>query len=319
MRNPSAVYHDCSQVHRMAIGLKTELGLLYQVVLLLLALQAATVACAQALHVIDDRGQAVHFPAPPQRIVSILPSLTESVCALGQCHRLVGVDRYSNWPASLARLPRVGGGLDPNIEAIVALRPDVVFVSTASRGSDRLEALGLKVVALDAQTHAEVQRLLKNVGAVLGLAPHKAVQIWQQIDADLSAAAHTVPVAARGTRVYFEVNSTPYAAGAASFIGETLRRLGAHNIVGAELGPFPKLNPEFVVRANPAVMLLGQRNLAGLHNRPGWQGIQAFQEQRFCIFSPEVFDTIIRPGPRMAEGARELARCLRNQAPGARP
>jgi len=84
---------------------------------------------AQALQVTDDRGVTVTFTQTPQRIVSMLPSLTESVCAMEQCQRLVGVDRYSNFPDSLKNLPKLGGGMDPNIEAIVALKPDVVLVS----------------------------------------------------------------------------------------------------------------------------------------------------------------------------------------------
>ena len=71
----------------------------------------------------DDAGQPLRLDAAPRRIVSLLPSLTETVCALGACERLVGVDRYSNWPASVQTLPQVGGGLDPNIEAVVALKP----------------------------------------------------------------------------------------------------------------------------------------------------------------------------------------------------
>jgi len=101
-----------------------------------------------ALQITDDRGVLVTLAQPPQRIVSLLPSLSETVCELGQCHRLVGVDRYSNYPASLQKLPQLGGGLDPNIELIVALKPDVVLLAKSSRARDRLEALGLKVVAL---------------------------------------------------------------------------------------------------------------------------------------------------------------------------
>ncbi|RYF01946.1 MAG: ABC transporter substrate-binding protein, partial [Comamonadaceae bacterium] len=115
---------------------------------------------AGPVHIVDGRGRTVQFERSPQRIVSLLPSLTESVCELQQCHRLVGVDRYSNWPEAVGRLPRLGGGLDPNIEAIVALRPDVVLLSTSTRASDRLEALGVKVVALEPKTHADVQRVL---------------------------------------------------------------------------------------------------------------------------------------------------------------
>src|SRR5690606_5183911 len=96
-------------------------------VLALLACAAALLP-AHAITITDDRGRILHLDAPPQRVVSLLPSLTESVCALQQCHRLVGVDRYSNWPEQVRGLPQVGGGIDPNVEAIVALRPDLVLL-----------------------------------------------------------------------------------------------------------------------------------------------------------------------------------------------
>ena len=79
----------------------------------------------------DDRQVDVTIHQPPQRIVSLLPSLTETVCALGQCQKLVGVDRYSNWPDRIAHLPRMGGGLDPNIESVVAAKPDLVLMATS--------------------------------------------------------------------------------------------------------------------------------------------------------------------------------------------
>jgi iron complex transport system substrate-binding protein len=279
--------------------------------LAVLAWGVCALAAAQPVTVTDDRGRTITLPAPPQRIVTILPSLTETVCELQQCHRLVGVDRYSNWPSAIESLPRVGGGIDPNIEAIVALRPDVVLVALSSRGSERLEALGLKVVALEPKTHADVQRVMGTVAQVLGLPPQEAGRLWRHIDAAVSAAAQSLPPEVRRTRVYFEVNRAPYAAGAASFIGETLARLGAQNIVPAALGPFPKLNPEFVVRANPDVIMVGARNADGMTDRPGWKRIRAVSEGRLCVFSHEEADTIIRPGPRMAEGARLLADCLR--------
>jgi iron complex transport system substrate-binding protein len=127
----------------------------------------------------------------------------------------------------------------------------------------------------------------------------------------------------RGTRVYFEVNQGPYAASESSFIGETLTRLGAKNIVPAKLGPFPKLNPEYIVRANPDLIMVGQRSADGLQARPGWQSIRALREQRVCIFPVEEANVLVRPGPRMAEGARLMAKCLMDKAPriaaGAKP
>jgi iron complex transport system substrate-binding protein len=285
----------------------------------LLGLLACVLAPARALQLTDDRGETVTLAAPPQRIVSLLPSLTETVCALGECRRLVGVDRYSNSPAPVQALPRLGGGLDPNIEAIVALRPDLVLMATSSRGAERLQALGLPVAALEPKNHADVQRVLGRVARLLGLAEADSARVWRQIDAGVSAAAQSLPASARGARVYFEVNSAPYGAGEASFIGETLLRLGARNIIPAALGPFPKLNPEFVVRANPDVIMVGDMNFAGLTGRPGWSALRAVREQRLCVFTPEQTDTLVRPGPRMAEAARLMAACLADKAPPARP
>ena len=284
---------------------------------LLLALLGGASA-AQALQVTDDRGVVVTLAQAPQRIVSLLPSLTETVCELGQCQRLVGVDRYSNFPASVQKLPQVGGGLDPNIEAIVALKPDVVLMATSSRVGERLQALGIKVVALEPKRHADVQRVMLKLGQLLEVPD--AARIWRAIDAGVSAAAQSLPAGVRGTRVYFEVNQGPYAAGELSFIGETLTRLGVKNIVPAKLGPFPKLNPEYIVRANPDLIMIGQRSADGLTTRPGWQSIRALREQRLCIFPPDEADMLVRPGPRMAEAARLMARCLLDKAPkGAKP
>lgn len=271
-----------------------------------LALLAGTPA--RALQLTDDRGVLVQLPAAPQRIVSLLPSLTESVCELGACARLVGVDRYSNWPAPVRALPQVGGGLDPNLEAVLALKPDVVLLATASRASARLEALGLKVVALEPKTHADVRRVLTRLGELLEVTD--ALRVWRVIDAGVAAAAQSLPPELRKTRVYFEVNRAPYGAGTSSFIGETLTRLGVQNIVPPELGPFPKLNPEFVVRANPDLIMVGDRNFQGMTQRPGWDRIRAVREQRLCVFPLEQSDVLVRPGPRMAEAARIMARCL---------
>ncbi len=277
-----------------------------------LCLAAASLAAGASVTVRDDAGRALHLPASPQRIVSVLPSLTETICQLGQCHRLVGVDRYANWPADVARLPRVGGGLDPSIEAIVALRPDLVLMAGSARGVDRLRSLGIAVLALEPRTHADVQRILATLGDALGTP--EAPRLWQGIDNALSTAAQSIPPAARGWRVYFEVNDAPYAASAGSFIGQTLARLGLDNIVPASLGPFPKINPEMVVRADPDLIMVGERQADALARRPGWKQLRAVQQGRVCVFRPEEADILVRPGPRMAEAAQLMAACVARQA-----
>ncbi|MFN9471140.1 ABC transporter substrate-binding protein [Acidovorax sp.] len=284
-------------------------------ILLVLLLVMAGLARAEPVQVKDDRGRVVVLPQPPQRIVSLLPSLTESVCELDQCHRLVGVDRYSNWPESVARLPKLGGGIDPSIEAIVAVKPDVVLLAMSSRASERLEALGLKVVVLEPKTHADVRRVLGVVGQVLGVPQAEgADRLWRVIDAAVQAAAQSLPPKARGTRVYFEVSRGPYAASEASFIGESLTRLGVRNVVPASLGPFPRLNPEYVVRANPDVLMIGNSSMQSMVPYPGWATMRAVRENRVCVFGPGDAEVVVRPGPRMAEAARIMARCLTEKA-----
>jgi len=277
---------------------------------------AASAAPAGPITIVDARGRRLTFAGPPQRIVSLLPSLTESVCALQQCARLVGVDRYSNWPDAVRRLPQMGGGIDPNIEAVVAQRPDVVLLATSSRASDRLEALGIPVVALEPKTHAGVRDVLRTLGTLLAVPPEQgAERVWREIDAGVQAAAQSLPPKARGVRVYFEVSRGPYAAGTVSFIGETLARLGARNVVPPELGPFPRLNPEFVVRAQPDVLMVGNSSMQALVPYPGWESLRAVRAQRVCVFSPADADVAVRPGPRMADAARIMARCLADKAP----
>lgn len=271
-------------------------------------------AAAQAVTVRDDLQQPVEIRQPPQRIVSLLPSLTETVCALGACERLVGVDRYSNWPDRVKALPRMGGGLDPNIELIVAQKPDLVLLAGSTRGVERLQALGITVLRLEPRTHADVQRVLRTVAQALGLPAAEGERVWREIDAGVQAAAQSLSPKARQQRVYFEVSPTPYGASESSFIGETLQRMGVVNILPAALGPFPQINPEFVVRARPDVIMAGDSSRASLLQRPGWAQLPALREDGLCVFPPEQADIAVRAGPRMAEGARLMAQCLNRSA-----
>ncbi len=280
---------------------------LLAVVLCSTALSVHAQSAAIRLH--DDRGGEQTLAAPPQRIVSLLPSLTESVCALGGCDRLVGTDRYSNSPAAVKTLPKLGGIEDANLERIVALKPDVVLAAPSARVIERLESLGVKVLVLESKTHADVQRSLIVLASMLGR-PDAAGPVWDAIQQDVQQAAARVPPALRRHRVYFEVDATPYAAGEASFIGQTLLRLGLANIVRAEDGPFPQLNPEFVVRAQPDIVMAVQRNLAEMPRRPGWARLNALRDGRTCGFSNERYEVLVRPGPRLGEAALLLADCL---------
>ena len=276
---------------------------------LCLAAALLCVAAQAATTVVDDRGRRIALPYAPQRIVSLLPSLTETLCALQACTRLVGTDQFSNWPAGVAALPKLGGLEDTQIERLVALKPDLVLLAGASRAVERLEALGLRVVVLEPKNLRDTERVIRQVALALGEAS-AGEALWQRTDERLRAAAARVPAALRGQTVYFEAASGPYAAGSASFIGEVLARLGMANVVPAAMGPFPKLNPEFVVRAQPQVVMGTARSLAEMPQRPGWMALRALRTQRQCAFAPAAWDTLVRAGPRLADGAEHIADCL---------
>ena len=123
-------------------------------------------APATTISVRDDRGVQYRFDQAPQRVITLLPSLTETVCAVGECGRIVGTDRYSNWPAEVASLPKLGGIDDALIERIVALKPDVVLASTSTRAVQRLESLGIPVLAFDSDSHAQVHASLLRIGGL---------------------------------------------------------------------------------------------------------------------------------------------------------
>jgi iron complex transport system substrate-binding protein len=285
---------------------------LHQVLIIVTAGSLVWTGCeAGAMTFRDDLQREVSIPRPAQRVITMLPSLTEIVCALGACDRLVATDRFSNWPASVAGLPKAGDLDDASIELIVSLKPDLVLISSAQRISARLGELGIVSFALNPQSLDDEMRAVILTGQLLGV-PEKAAALnattgrrVQDIGAEAIRRRH-------GARpsVYFEIDRTPYAAGPQSYIGELLSRLGTQNILGEALGLFPRLNSEYIVRHDPDIMFISPRDVAGLALRPGWSALRAVRERRICAFSPEIEATIMRPGPRVADGMQAMADCI---------
>ena len=127
-----------------------------------------TWASAWPVKLTDDRGRVVQLSKAPQRIISLLPSLSESVCALGACEKIVGTDRFSDFPERLKSLPKLGDLDDLQWERLKALKPDVVLASRAMRQVERLEAMGIQVIALDSKSHQDVERSLRLLAHMLG-------------------------------------------------------------------------------------------------------------------------------------------------------
>jgi iron complex transport system substrate-binding protein len=285
----------------------------------LLLCATARAANSDALVLRDDLHRDVAFPHSPQRLITMLPSITETICSLGRCDRLIATDRYSSWPSQVRALPKTGGLVDPAIEMIVGLKPDLVLVSRSQRSVDRLRELGVPIFALSSDRYADIGRTMRILGQILGV-PERAAALERSIDADVhrigaEQALHRHAQGRAAPSVYFEVDRGPYAAGPQSFIGELLELLGTQNIVTADLGAFPQLNPEYVVRHNPDVIFISAAEGSHLAERPGWETIRAVHDGRLCSFPPAVIDTIVRPGPRVADGMRALARCLGRTAP----
>lgn len=225
-------------------------------------------AWAQPVVVQDDRARTVTLAGPAQRVVSVLPSLTETVCALKRCERLVGVDRYSSWPASVKRLPVVGGGLDPNVEAVLALKPDVVLMARSARGGERLEALGVRVVYLEPQTHADVLRALRVLGTLLGVPATDVDALWQGMQRDLSAAAQQVSARAKGVRVCGGEPDAPRGGGV--FVSGRNRAAAGSGQCGAGgHGTFSSAEPGVCAARRPRRAGAGRAACGGFAQPPG--------------------------------------------------
>jgi len=245
--------------------------------------------------------------------VSLSPTLTESVCVLGACDRLVGVDRFSNWPESVTKLPHLGSLGSFNVEAVAALQPDLVLMAGDGPLVKQLERLGVPVLVLSPQRHADVSNTLARLARVLGLPPARAQQVWENIRRELHDLAESLPTRDRGLRTWVEIDPAPWLAGPDSFLGETLALLGLANVVPAGSAPFVPMSREWALQADPQLFVISdpqRQGLAALRARPGWSRLPALREGRVCLFDGPDLDALVRPGPRLAEGARLLRDCV---------
>lgn len=278
----------------------------FAVFALVLPLSAA--ATEYPYTVTDDLGLEVTLAAEPTRVVAMIPSHTETLCAINACDKLVGVDTYSNFPESVAALPRLGSAFEPNLEALVALEPDLVLVDESSRLAGALRRAGIPVYAGTAQTFDEVFEKFAVLGELVNRETEAAV-LSGRVEGGVAAigerAAQLEP-----TRVYYEIDPTPYSVGPGSFIGVLLDRAGGENIVAEGLGDFPQLDPEYVVAADPAVIIVSGRDAAALPERPGWADIAAVAAGRVVPTTGPLDDAISRPGPRLVEAVRFFAQAL---------
>jgi iron complex transport system substrate-binding protein len=284
----------------------------------LAALASFALACsgfvlaAWPVSVVDDLGREVRLEARPERIVSLVPSHTETVCALGACGRVVGRDTHSNEPDGVLALPTLGSAFVPDLEALVALQPDLVLVDEYSGAADAVAALGIPVFAGTPQRVDEVFTMIIRLGRLLG-ASQEAAALVERLHGEFASVALAVAGRERPT-VFFEIDPSPYSVGPDGFIGTLIDLAGGENIVPSELGDFPLVDPEFVVAADPEVIILADApygiDLAAVQARPGWSAVSAVRSGRVIELDESEGDVLSRAGPRLGEALRLLARIL---------
>lgn len=272
-----------------------------------LALFASASATTYPITITDDLGRKVTLKAEPKRIISVLPSSSETLCAIGACSKLVGVDDYTDYPQQAAKLPKVGGLYNPNIEAMVALKPDLVLISQYGKLAEPLTQAGITVIAINPETYDEVFGKTLLLGRLVNReAQAKALVL--KMRQDIARIEILTKNVVRKPTTYLEIDPTPYSIGPNSFMGVLLTKAGARNIIPASMGDFPKVDPEFIVKANPQLILgVDAKTVAA---RPGWNTTSAVKTGR-VVALPAGLDTILsRPGPRLPEALRGLARLV---------
>ena len=264
----------------------------------------------------DGLGRTVTLAGPAQRIVSMAPSNTEILFAIGAGSQVVGRDEFTNYPPEAMELPSIGGSMsDYNLEQIVSLNPDLVLAAEINTPEQvkAIEDLGLTVFYLNNPTELDgLYTMLETVGKLSG----QEAQVGAMVT-DLRARAAAVANALAGIEerpsVFYELDGSdaakPWTVGEGPFIDLLIRLAGGENVGAAMGAPYGQLSLEALLVADPAIILLGDSNygvtVEQVAARTGWGDLSAVQGNRVYPFND---DLVSRPGPRMIDGLEEMAR-----------
>ena len=262
--------------------------------------------------VTDFQGRTVNIPARPQRLVSIGPSITAFLFAIGAGSRVVGVDDFSDEPAEAAKIDKVGG-VKVNFEKVVSLRPDLVLTVKFSDGTiEKLQSASLTVLVVEPQTVADVAKTARLLGQAVGADGNSlATSLEQKVDA---VRAKTANVATR-PRVYHEVDASDpakiFTVGPGSYIDDLIKIAGGVNIAASATTAYPQLSAEQIVKADPEIIVLAadaySAKPADVAARSGWSAIAAVRSGRIATMAPNLIN---RPGPRVGDAAEAYARIV---------
>lgn len=288
-------------------------------VLLSLMVIGAAIGCSNAEStpgtIIDDMGREVELKASPQRIVSHVPSITETLFALGLDERVVGVDEYSDYPEAAKAKPKVGGYFTPNVESIVALNPDLVLTDGHVSELTRLEGLGIPLIVIDPKDIDGVLRDIELLGNITG-SQKKAKDIISEMQKRIDAVANAVSNAPR-PRVFYVFDATdrtkPWTAGPGSFVDSLISMAGGENVAAQAQGPWIQFNMEELVASDPEIILVDSMmgtaviSPEEIRQLPGWQAITAVKDDRIYIVNG---DLVNRTGPRIVQGLEDIAEAI---------
>ena len=277
------------------------------------------VATPAVRQVTDEVGRRVSVQVPPRRIVSLAPAMTETLYALGVEDRIAGVTDFCDYPPEALKKPKIGGAVNPNLEQIVALEPDLVLAQalTLNRREtvDALAGLGLAVFATSSNSVEGVLESTRHVGEITG-AGERGEQLVAQLRERLAQLKQRL-AGRTPRRVLFVVWHEPLiSTGRNTFLADALRLAGAESVVESAQD-WPRLSLEEVVRQQPEFLVFAsahaegvEKTLADLQDRPGWRDLEALRQHRVAIVS----DAINRPAPRLVEAIEQLARQLHPEA-----
>lgn len=267
--------------------------------------------------VTDETGRVVRVPARVERIVSLAPNLTEMIFALGLEERLVGVTTICDFPPAARAKPKVGDALNPSLEKIIELKPDLVLGTPAGNRretADALDRLGLPLYGIDPHSVNDIFASIRHVAALAG-APRAGEKLAARLEARLAALPATEHSPAK-PRVLFVVWLEPLVSvGGRTFLTDVLERAGAESIT-ANLGQgWPQLSVEEVIERDPDYLVVPrtpalEARMAELARRSPWQRLRAVQQNHIVW----VDEAVLRPGPRIVEAIEELARALHPEA-----
>jgi cobalamin transport system substrate-binding protein len=260
----------------------------------------------------DFQNRSVTLPARPERLVSIGPSITAFLFALGAGPRVVGVDDFSDEPPEAATRAHVGG-IKVNFEKVVALKPDLVFSVKFSDGTiEKLQSASLNVLVVDPQSVSDVAKTATLLGKAVGADGETLAQsIQQRVDA---VKAKTSSIAAR-PRVYHEIDASDpakiFTVGPGSYINDLIDIAGGANIAARAASAYPQLSAEEILRSDPEVIVLAASDYSAKPNevaaRQGWSVIAAVKSGRIVTIDPNLIN---RPGPRVGEAAEAYAKLV---------